>query len=261
MIKFERFQFKINHSNMKIKLYSFLALFILGGQLLVQAQAPAAPQNEPKPTTEEPTKRKAGTNGIGFGLMFGTDGAGISLGKCISKNGKMYVQVAGTYAPIVLSNIPYAFSGQNVIIDADIKLGSISAVFEYHPFGNAFKLSAGAAYMLTNITANAILKDSTKQGDIMISPNELGDIQFGVSTNPICPYVGIGFGRSVPKHRVGFNFEFGAYYIEKPVLSFKTTGMLEPTSSQEGLLKNNLSGFTWLPNLRMGLIFKLGKLK
>ncbi|MFY8109652.1 MAG: hypothetical protein ACOVO9_11695 [Bacteroidia bacterium] len=245
---------------MKIKLYSFLALFILGSHLTVQAQAPSTQQNQTKPTTEEPKESKPGTRGLGFGLLFGSDGAGISLGKCISKNGKMYIQVAGTHAPIVLSKIPYAFSGQDVIIDADIKLGSISAVLEYHPFGNAFKISAGAAYMLTNITATAILKDSTKQGDIMISPTEVGDIQFGVSTNPICPYVGIGFGRAVPKNRVGFNFELGGYYIQKPVLNFKTTGMLEPTSSQEGLLRRNMSGFTWLPNIRMGLIFKLGKL-
>lgn len=246
---------------MKIKLYSFLVFCILAGQAIAQKQVVNSPQSKPKVAIKDSITRKPGTNGIGFGLLFGTDGGGISLGKCISKNGKMYFQLAGTYAPITLASIPYAFSGQSVIIDADIKLGSISAVFEYHPFGNAFKISAGAAYMLTNITANAILKDSTRQGDILISPKEVGDIQFGLSTNPICPYVGIGFGRAVPKHRVGFNFELGGYFIEKPVLSFKTTGMLEPTSSQEGLLRRNTSGLTWLPNLRMGLIFKIGKLK
>jgi hypothetical protein len=244
---------------MKIKLYSFLALFILGVQLFVQAQAPDAPQNQAKPTTEEPTKRKAGTNGIGFGLMFGTDGAGISLGKCISKNGKMYFMASGMYAPVTLTAFPYKFGSTDVIVDADIKLGRISAVFEYHPFSNAFKISAGAAYMLTNIGGTIMVRDSSSQGDIRVAPSEIGDIKFGLKTNPVVPYFGIGFGRAVPKGRVGFNFELGAYYITSPIVSLKGSGMLEPSSVNEPVLKENLSGFSLLPAMNFRLNFKIGK--
>lgn len=243
---------------MRIKVYSLLATSMLAVQLM--AQTPAAKPVETA-TPPLPETNKAGTNGVGFGLMFGSDGAGVSLGKCISKQGKMYVQLSGSYAPITLSEFPYSFSGKDVVIDADVKLGSISAILEYHPFGNAFKLSAGAAYMLTKINAVAFVKDSAKQGDIMISPKEVGDIQFGISTNPICPYVGIGFGRAVPRKRVAFNFEIGSYYLNKPILNFKTTGMLEPTSTQEDVMSSNLSTYKWMPSLKMGLIFKLGKLE
>ncbi len=221
---------------------------------------PAQPAKPAGPASSNSTTRKAGTTGVGLGILFGSDGLGLSLGKCISKKGKMYFQVSGTYAKSAITSIPYSFTGTNVLIDATVKLGAISAVFEYHPFGNAFKISAGAAYMLTNISATALLKDSTKQNDITLSPNEVGDIKFGLSTNPVCPYVGIGFGRAVPRKRAAFNFELGGFYISQPLLSFKTTGMLEPTSSQEGTLKSNMSFMNWIPSLRMGLYFKLGKL-
>ncbi len=259
MVKFDCFQFKINHSNMKIKLYSFLVFLFLAGQSFSQTQPVQTAQSNPVTNPKDSVGRKPGTNGIGFGLMFGTDGGGISLGKCISKSGKMYILVSGTYAPISLTDFPFQFGTTDVNIDADVKLGRIAAVLEYHPFGNAFKISAGAAYMLTNIGGTIMVRDSSSQGDIKVAPSEIGDIKFGLKTNPVVPYFGIGFGRAVPKGRVGFNFELGAYYITSPIVSLKGSGMLEPSSVNEPVLKENLSGFSLLPAMNFRLNFKIGK--
>lgn len=242
---------------MKIKFYSLIALSLLTQSVFSQS---GNLPTKPAPSDSSTTK-KEGTQGVGFGIMFGTDGVGASLGKCISKNGKLYIQLSGAYMGSSFEAIPYDFSGTEVLIDADLKLGSISAVLEYHPFGNSFKISTGVAYMLTDISAIAMVKDSAEQGDVKISPEEVGKINFDISTNPICPYIGIGFGRAVPRKRVAFNFEYGGYFINQPQLKFSTTGMLEPTSSQEGLIKSNLSGIKMLPTIKMGLIFKIGKLK
>ena len=52
-----------------------------------------------------------------------------------------------------------------------------------------------------------------------VSPNSEGILKVGVRTNPIHPYVGIGFGRAIrPDRRVCVTFDMGAIYWGSPVL-------------------------------------------
>lgn len=54
-----------------------------------------------------------------------------------------------------------------------------------------------------------------------LSPNSPdGKAEATISANSICPYFGIGWGRAIPqRHRVGFQFEVGAWYHGKPKLT------------------------------------------
>ncbi len=196
--------------------------------------------------------------GIGFGINFSSNGVGINLAKNLTQKGRFAIRLYGTYMPYSIKNMAFDLDKTALVINADIKLGSIGAILDIHPFGGPFKISAGYAMLLTQINATALTRDSTKQGDIMIPPDEVGKITTGITFNP-SPYVGIGFGHAVPRGRVGFNFEFGAYYVGQPKLDFKVSGMLEPTSSQESVLQNNLKGLSWLPVLNMGFNFRLTK--
>lgn len=45
--------------------------------------------------------------------------------------------------------------------------------------------------------------------------NEQGDIVGDVRVNAVRPYLGLGFGRIVPKHRIGFRFELGCQFMGK----------------------------------------------
>ncbi|MCF0195248.1 MAG: hypothetical protein HUK00_08750 [Bacteroidaceae bacterium] len=46
-------------------------------------------------------------------------------------------------------------------------------------------------------------------GDYQLKPDEKGNLEAGVSVNNFRPYFGIGFGRAVPRKRIGFMFELG----------------------------------------------------
>lgn len=210
--------------------------------------------------TEAITKAEvSGNKGSAIGLNLATNGVGLQFAQNIGDAKMLAVRVGGMYMPLKLTNYEYNFDGTKLIINGDIKLGSIQALVDFHPFKNAIKITGGLAYMLSDINATAKVKDSVSQGDIMISPDEVGQIDVGIKVGPICPYVGIGFGRAVPKTRFSFNFEIGGYYITKPQVSFKASGMLEPTSSQEIVLQDNMKGFTWLPMMNFGFNFRIGK--
>lgn len=231
-----------------------------------QAQPAAKPATQPaaspapKPTAAEvATKTEGGNPGSALGIILSTNGVGLQFAQNINASKTLAVRVGGMYVPVSLTNYEYDFDGTVLVINGDIKVGAIQALIDFHPFNNAFKLTGGLAYMMTNVTALANVKDSVKQGDIMLSPKEVGDIDVGINMGPLCPYIGIGFGRAVPKTRFSFNFEVGGYYINQPNVTFKATGMLEPSSSNEKVLQDNMSGYNWLPMLNFGLNFKLGK--
>lgn len=218
------------------------------------AQTPAV-----KADSAQAKLEPVGGPGTALGLNLGTNGVGIQLAQNIGMKRMLAVRVGATYFPFTISNLEYDMNGTKVILNGDLKLGAISAMFDFHPFQNAFKLTAGMGYMMTGVNTTGLLKDSTQQGDIMLSPKEVGEIKLDINVPKLCPYVGIGFGRAVPKTRFSFNFEVGAYYMGHPELTFKTTGMLEPTSSQEVIMQDNVSGISWLPQMNFSFNFKLGK--
>lgn len=71
---------------------------------------------------------------------------------------------------------------------------------------------------------NPVLADYTtihhlgvQMGDYLFTPNENGDIQGEARVKKIRPYVGIGFGRAVPrKSRVACSLDLGVQYWGKP---------------------------------------------
>lgn len=55
-----------------------------------------------------------------------------------------------------------------------------------------------------------------KVGDYIIPIDENGDVNAGLKVSNFRPYVGFGWGRLVPKNRVGFRFELGVQFHGKP---------------------------------------------
>jgi hypothetical protein len=241
---------------MKKKLLTgfLLAVFYSTSTLMSAHAKETIPKNklgDPVPSTT--------TKNWGTAFSLSSNGVGLELSKTLNNKGNLVARLAGSYIPISINKYQAEFSGSILIANADVKLGSIGLYADWHPFNNSFKITGGVAYMFTSLNGNAKLRDSTKQNDIMISPDDVGNISLEIKPGPITPYFGIGFGRAIPKTRFGVSFELGTYYIGSPTVTFVTTKLLEPTSSQEAILKDNLSGYQWLPKLAISFNFKLNK--
>ncbi|MFN4082582.1 MAG: hypothetical protein ACK4K9_03020 [Bacteroidia bacterium] len=197
--------------------------------------------------------------GFGIGINLSTNGIGGQVAYSFLNNGKLNGRLEARTLSLKMNDYEADINGTKLVADVTVKLGSVGAMIDFHPFGNAFKVTGGYAILLNDISGLAITKDSTKFGDISIPPDEVGTISFGMNVKG-SPYIGIGFGRAVPKKRFGFTFEVGSYYTGAPNVTFKTTGMLEPTSANEPTLRKNLSGLTWWPVMNLGFNFRLGKI-
>lgn len=116
-----------------------------------------------------------------------------------------------------------------------------------YPFANAssFFVTAGFSVggdKLVKITGHS---DELKQynaqgreynveiGDYQIPVDKNGDVAGGIKVKNFRPYLGLGFGRLIPKKRFGARFEIGAQFQGKPVVYADGVGDLTKVVDQD----------------------------
>ncbi len=240
------------------------ALFIT---LFLVALHPLIGQAQGISTTNTPQKSpKEGSNlhRLGLGLHGGLIGVGADLG--YQFNSMLGIRAKYSVVPIsmVLESAGYGmpqkmeFSGANLLVDVSAKLDHADLMIDFHPFRNAFRLSAGLGIFAGNqIKINAAFMDSTQFGEITFTPNDIGSIGLNWVLNTANPYLGFGFGRPAPKRRIGLGMDLGAFYMGPPKPEILATGMVKRTSEQSTLLQENLKDYQWLPVMSLRLAVAL----
>ena len=137
-------------------------------------------------------------------------------------------------------------SNPNYVHDVDLEgklnMGDFSVLFDWYPSKrSSFRFTAGAYFgksdfiTITNKNAFMNLDYAGKAGielskkpsspseynpaeTYTIITDEQGNIDAKVKVNSFKPYIGIGFGRAVPRKRVGLQFDLGVQFWGKPEL-------------------------------------------
>lgn len=157
----------------------------------------------------------------------------------------------------------------NVNYDATVDLRTYSLIFDYHPFENGFKLSAGAMYNgnKADVTANPSLNTITFN-DVTYSSSDVGSVKGNVEFNKVAPYLGIGYNSAKTK-KSGFSFstEVGAMFQGKPkaTLTAEYGAAVNPVlrdqinadlKAEEAQLNSELSEFKIYPVVAIGIGYK-----
>ena len=156
---------------------------------------------------------------------------------------------------------------------------------EIHPFKNeSFHISAGLYFgsknflhfRNTNDGALGFLYDANnkvtdynrafgtnfspvgvKFGDYVFTADENGNIDVMMKTNPVKPYLGIGFGKYIAqKHRLGVAFELGLLFWGSPKFELNNGVEIKSSGKEAGVTQI----FSWLkawPNLQVSLSYKI----
>lgn len=244
-------------------LIGIMLFFITGiyGQTDSTTTEPEASPDLSKAQMDTLVKKK---NAIGFN--FGLQGLGLDYGRRLNDHFQM--RLRGQALPFTLDDYEITVSDQDVNVDFELNITNIGIIVDYHPFvGKSFKLMFGGSYFLENrIEATVRLRDSLffgddgpdpdTKGDFVFTPEDIGTVTGRLEWAEFAPYMGLGFGRAVPKNAIGFSIELGAYYMGEPDVSIKATGMLEDTAEEEDELESNLSDLKWLPQLNFRLSFR-----
>lgn len=216
---------------MRGKTFIFILSFLLiGAEALAQQEAPFSHW--------------------GIGVMGGTSGAGIEVGTQI--NNKFSLRVGYLTMPkfsvtfdcpdLSMENsgsIPSELTSLTKELDftGKMTMNNVRALVDFYPFKGSFHVSAGAYFgstetvkvnnkkdgVLLPITEYNKLYPNNKVGlalgdSYLLEPDAQGNVTATISTNSVKPYLGLGFGRVVPKRRLNFMAELGVMFWGKPVI-------------------------------------------
>ena len=177
-------------------------------------------------------------NSLAVGIGVGTTGIDVNLATPITS----YFDLRGGFS--IMPNFSMstdvdvdvdveAVEGVNVPstieMEGGIKRVSGELLVNYYPFKKgSFFLTAGAYFgggtllkinghsdELKNLVAEAG-KAGVVIGDYTIPVDKNGNVSGGLKVSNFRPYVGLGFGRAVPKKRLGMMFELGVQFHGKP---------------------------------------------
>lgn len=138
-------------------------------------------------------------------------------------------------------------------------VGSVTLIADWH-FIDWMHLSGGVLYNFTELEIESKISEAHKIGDIYVTPETIGSIYYRLNPNEICPYLGLGFGRTISKNKiVSFNFDLGAVYQGSPKVTLRATGMVSPTANEEQreILEDNVKEYKFFPFISFQLSFRI----
>ncbi len=115
--------------------------------------------------------------------------------------------------------------------------GALNSVNTYN------SLSSALGYETTGIVL----------GDLLLTPDAQGNIKAAIKTSAVKPYVGLGFGRAVPKKRVGLMVELGAQIWGSPTVFCNDTSVTSHVGSDANDILSTLSQIIIYPVLNFRL--------
>ena len=182
-------------------------------------------------------------NHVGANLSVGTEG--ISLGVAAPITEYLELGIGANYLPgikvkgdvnicAIATGIPgYTIPSSQVKLTGNFARTTFDAKLNVYPFGDGFPLfiAGGISFGGEKIAKLTGHSDEIKSAislypqleDLIyaeidkynIKFDKNGDVNGDIRVNKIRPYVGLGFGRLVPKNRVSFRFEMGCQFMGK----------------------------------------------
>lgn len=203
---------------------------------------------------------------IGIGGGFGSNGASGQLGFKVSD----YLFLNAAYSNLQIEVGPLDLSTPELRQSATLNYGLEQTEFmvHVHPFKNWFKISVGASYaldmasrvsltLLDTVYAGEDGNDPDDLGDFVLYPEDLGFVNIDFIRNNISPYIGLGFGRAVPKKRVGMTLDMGMYYTGSYRIEAEDSGMLVYDEYQSQRLEDSIKSYQWLPKVQLTISISL----
>lgn len=196
----------------------------------------------------EEKSRKNCFNHLSVGISLGTTGIGIDAAMPICD----YVQVragvdfmpnikANTDLDIDVPNVPGYTIPESIEVEGKVGFTNGKILFDVYPFKkSSFHVTAGAYFGSSKVIKaynkeDGILQDVANfnndveqglypgqekigvvLGDYLLEPDDDGNVNAHIKTAAFKPYLGIGFGRAVPKNRISCMFDLGVQFWGTP---------------------------------------------
>lgn len=185
-------------------------------------------------------------------LHLGSSGLGLDF----KYNFKSHSSVRIGFSTIPLNYSTVVDLGLEMKTDAKANYTNVHLLYEFQPFKNVkrLKVVGGVAYFTQGYVSTML----TPQSDVVagittLTPDEIGDLSIKIDSKGIAPYLGLGVFKTLPKKRLNVNFDLGAFFLPKPVVTAVGTKALVNTTEMVETLNENLKDYRWMPVLQMNI--------
>ena len=191
-------------------------------------------------------------------VSFGSPGIGLEFARKLTN--KLTARVAYhtfTFNDYKKENVSIGNEEVTVVGDLETQVWDFGG--EYQPFtSSSFKLTFGLGILSNvNLKAKVTYQEGIAFGDVVIAANNIGHVLVDSKWSGAAPYLGFGFGRAVPKKRIGLSFEMGTYFASSPKVTLDATKLLAPTIDQEENLQSAFETLKFIPRAQIKLTIKL----
>jgi hypothetical protein len=192
-------------------------------------------------------------NHLSGGIVLGTEGIGIEVAAPLTYN--FAVRMGYSFMPkfkyskgldlglsdqdkadMAKGTYKGAFLSPEVDLEGKLNMGDFKLLVDWYPFRSSsfhatagFFIGSGTVVEVTN--KKLFIKDGYDAGIELgdasanvnygmsrytLKPDENGNLKVEAKVNSFKPYLGVGFGRAVPKGRIGVQFDLGVQFWGKP---------------------------------------------
>lgn len=169
---------------------------------------------------------------VGGGVSLGLDGIGFDVAAPITDY--FAVRMGMSFLPKItygfdmdVDSNSSSFTTKKVKGEGKLNKVDFKLLFDAYPFkSSSFHVTLGAfigsSKVVSVYNTEPFLDPSEwgtagiKIGDYRISSDDTGNVEASIKVNSFKPYLGVGFGRAVPKGRIGFSFDLGVQFWGTP---------------------------------------------
>ena len=191
------------------------------------------------------------TPGWSIGVKASTLGFGFELSKSFNKH--LNLRLGGSYYQ---HNITDNIFEDYVAEQSYATVGSVSLIADWHVLSFMY-FSGGLLYNMTKADVNEAVTETPAGGG---EEEYVGSLNYILTPNEICPYLGIGFGNAVSRSKgVSFNLDLGVVYQGSPKLAMSSTGDVsqEYFDKQEKMFKDSMKNYRFFPFVNFQLNFRI----
>ncbi len=159
-------------------------------------------------------------------------------------------------------------SKSGINYDIDLKLRTISAIADYHPFESGFRISTGIIYNenKASFAANPAA-GAYNINNVVYNASDVGSLHGDVDFNDFAPYVGIGYSSNNNQKGWSFIGELGAMYQGDPntrlnvicgsgLTQAQCSSLRSDVLAEQRELDNDIDDFKWYPVVSIGFRYK-----
>jgi hypothetical protein len=191
---------------------------------------------------------------VGIGVKAGTTGLGVDLTGRITD----WFSLRGSYSA---KDVSTTHESSGIEYDDDITLGAYGVMFDFHPFKNNFRLTAGYMRNRTGVDVTSTPTQNTEIGDTTYTPAEIGTLTGTIDFKKDVPYFGIGYGNAAKgPHRVKFLLDLGVLSQGTAQVALtSSTGLVSQSDLDKEIqqVEDDIKNTKLYPVLSLGLSFRL----